>query len=63
MFNFSNFVLKMFLFIIFQKDVDSVHLLTLTKEPLQKPVDAWKTGPMYNKEAIIDNLLNSNFQK
>jgi len=47
-----------------QKDPDSVRLYkwqhcALTQEPLQKPVVACELGRMYNKEAIIEMLLNA----
>jgi len=47
-----------------QKDVDSARLYkwahcALTQEPLQKPVVACELGRMYNKEAIIEKLLNA----
>jgi len=47
-----------------QKDQDSVRLYkwqhcALTQEPLQKPVVACELGRMYNKEAIIEKLLNA----
>jgi hypothetical protein len=48
---------------IFQKDPDSVRLYkwqhcALTQEPLDKPVVACELGRLYNKEAIIEHLLN-----
>jgi len=47
-----------------QKDVDSQRLYkwqhcALTQERLQKPVVACELGRMYNKEAIIEKLLNA----
>jgi len=47
-----------------QKDPNSVRLYkwqhcALTQEPLQKPVVACELGRMYNKEAIIEKLLNA----
>jgi len=47
-----------------QKDKDSVRLYkwrhcALTQEPLDKPVVACELGRLYNKEAIIEKLLNA----
>ena len=47
-----------------QKDKDSVRIYkwqhcALTQEPLEKPVVACELGRMYNKEAIIEKLLNA----
>jgi len=47
-----------------QKDADSVRLYkwqhcALTQEKLQKPVVSCELGRMYNKEAIIEMLLNT----
>ena len=49
---------------VLQKDPNSVRLYkwqhcALTQEPLQKPVVACELGRMYNKEAIIEKLLNA----
>lgn len=49
---------------IFQKDQDSVRLYkwqhcALTQEPLDKPIVACELGRLYNKEAIIEKLLNA----
>ena len=50
--------------IFLQKDPDSVRLYkwahcALTQEPLEKPVVACELGRLYNKEAIIEKLLNA----
>ena len=50
--------------IYLQKDKDSVRLYkwrhcALTQEPLDKPVVACELGRLYNKEAIIEKLLNA----
>lgn len=47
-----------------QKDQDSVRLYkwqhcALTQEPLDKPIVACELGRLYNKEAIIEKLLNA----
>lgn len=47
-----------------QKDLDSVRLFkwqhcALTQEPLDKPIVACELGRLYNKEAIIEKLLNA----
>ena len=51
-------------FLLLQKDKDSVRLYkwrhcALTQEPLDKPVVACELGRLYNKEAIIEKLLNA----
>ena len=56
--------LSFFSFSTFQKDPDSVRIYkwahcALTQEPLEKPVVACELGRIFNKEAIIEKLLNT----
>lgn len=59
----ENLVWHFMFFYFFQKDADSVRLYkwqhcAMTQEPLEKPVVVCELGRLYNKEAIIEKLLN-----